>query len=75
MKATQTKMTLDYCKLGTVDGPWRYDASTRQIFYNTGSEEELCLGANSKTNKVHLESCDAELDTQQWIWKKIKPRL
>ncbi|XP_017484344.1 PREDICTED: N-acetylgalactosaminyltransferase 7-like [Rhagoletis zephyria] len=63
-------LKVHYCKLGTVDGPWSYKESTKQIIH----KGRLCLTYSD--NSVTLENCEADAPlTQQWTFKQIKPRL
>jgi len=71
IEATKKSMTLAYCKLGTVDGPWSYDAETQELKNN--NVVTLCLEYLEDSGAVHLNTCTGE-DNQKWIWKEIHPR-
>ncbi|RWS24963.1 N-acetylgalactosaminyltransferase 7-like protein [Leptotrombidium deliense] len=66
--ANQDRMTLIVCKLGTVDGPWRYDPKSKHLVH---TKLDLCL-QHREDGAVHLSDCDDSL-RQQWVWKKIRP--
>jgi polypeptide N-acetylgalactosaminyltransferase len=70
VEASKTSMNLIYCKLGKVEGPWRYDENTSQMIYKTSN---LCLEFKDDVGAVHLSECN-DNENQKWIWKKIKPR-
>ncbi|CAG2182105.1 unnamed protein product, partial [Oppiella nova] len=70
--ANRDKMTLIYCKLGTVDGPWSYDKDTQQMKYKRKS---LCLAWEGDQGKVHLTECRTGDRSQRWNWKQLQPRL
>ncbi|KAI1287258.1 N-acetylgalactosaminyltransferase 7 [Halotydeus destructor] len=69
--STKSSMNLVYCKLGTVDGPWRYDENTNQMLY---TPNQMCLETEADVGAIHLTQCDPEKETQKWIWRKLKPR-
>lgn len=67
IEANRRGMTLVYCKKGTVDGPWTYNASTQQFKHG-----KLCLTFTDQTG-VHLAQCDNSKPNQKWKWREIKP--
>lgn len=67
--ATKKSMTLIYCKLGTVDGPWSYDQQTQQLKHSN----RLCLEHTDDSGAVHLSRC-TDADNQKWVWKETRPR-
>lgn len=69
VEASRASMNLVYCKLGKVDGPWKFDQETSQMVYSNG----LCLEFSDDVGAVHLSKCNSN-ENQKWIWKKIKPR-
>lgn len=70
IEGSQAKISLQYCKLGKVDGPWRMQGT--RVIHKTRS---LCL--TYKDSRLHLDKCSANLDqaNQQWEWKKIRPHV
>ena len=62
-------MTLIYCKLGTVDGPWEYDDETRHLKH---VKLDQCLEYLSDEGSLTMSECNGD-ETQQWQWKTIKP--
>lgn len=62
-------MTLIYCKLGTVDGPWKYDVNSRRLKHE---KLDQCLDFMSDEGSLVMSECNDER-TQKWQWKKIKP--
>lgn len=67
--ATKKSMTLIYCKLGSVDGPWTYNEETQQLKHN----KNLCLEYLEESGAVHLSKCTDD-DKQKWAWKEVRPR-
>jgi len=67
--ATKSKMSLVYCKLGHVEGPWKLQG--HHLVHKT---RNLCLTFNER---VYLDKCNFESapKNQQWIWKKIRPSV
>lgn len=70
IEASRSSMTLVYCKLGRVDGPWRYDEDSSQMIYKPSG---LCLELREDVGAVNLNECNNE-ENQKWIWRKIKPK-
>ncbi|XP_053214183.1 N-acetylgalactosaminyltransferase 7-like [Panonychus citri] len=68
--ADNHKMSLIYCKLGTVDGPWSFDEHTKQMVHTSTTK---CLQFFKSDSSVKLTKCDPNEVAQQWIWKKITP--
>lgn len=71
--ATRSKMSLIYCKLGRVDGPWRLDGH-----YIIHRLKNLCLTYKADVDRVLLDTCDFQADSpkqQRWTWKNIRPRV
>lgn len=65
--ATSAKMSLTYCKLGHVEGPWKM-----QDKFLVHKQRNMCL---TYDKRVYLDRCDfdGKPQSQQWIWKKIRP--
>ena len=42
-------LTVQWCQMGTVDGPWRYISEQKQMFH---SGLKKCLGLGMATNKI-----------------------
>lgn len=62
-------MTLNYCKLGNVSGPWKLQGN-----FMIHKRKNMCLTYKSH---VYLEKCDFDSnpDSQQWVWRKIRPAI
>ncbi|KAH9375682.1 hypothetical protein HPB48_008663 [Haemaphysalis longicornis] len=69
MDATSDSMEVVYCQLGTVDGPWEYDADTSQLHHK---RERRCLAFNEYNHKVHLAECVDGAIQQQWTFREIQ---
>ncbi|XP_064484396.1 N-acetylgalactosaminyltransferase 7-like [Ornithodoros turicata] len=64
-------MQLVYCSLGTVHGPWKYLAETKQLFHK---DLKKCLEYNQQENYLKLVNCNTETLGQQWKFQEIHPR-
>lgn len=62
-------MTLIYCKLGTVDGPWTYEEDTRRIKHKKLNQ---CLEYLTDEDSLKMSRCN-DNDSQQWQFQTIKP--
>lgn len=58
------------CKLGTVDGPWKYDEKTLMLHH---SADNKCMALHPGTKKLSLQACDVKSAYQQWNFYEIKP--
>lgn len=58
------------CKLGTVDGPWKYDEKTLTLHH---SADNKCMALHPGTKKLSLQTCDLKSAYQQWNFYEIKP--
>jgi len=63
-------VTISYCDMGRVDGPWVYREDTRQV-YNTVLKR--CLTVHPETGKLLLRECDRNNEYHRWQWKEITP--
>ncbi|RWS11169.1 hypothetical protein B4U79_05959 [Dinothrombium tinctorium] len=70
--ASTDKMILIHCKLGTVDGPWKYDKKTKRMIHK---KLNMCLQQRDD-GAIHLTECNDDMtDTrQQWKWRQIRPK-
>lgn len=69
VQANREGTKLEYCTLGTVDGPWSYDVNT-MLLLNTQGGVKLCL--KSKQTKIFLDECNENDEYQKWKWQSIK---
>lgn len=70
VEADKQGIKLAVCRLGTVDGPWHYDAKTRHILHRANNK---CMAQNPTTRQLSLAHCDVNDGYQQWDFKPIKP--
>lgn len=61
---------LSFLRLGTVDGPWQYDADTKTMLHRV---QKKCLAVHPQTHQMSLMPCDNNNLYQQWKWKTIRP--
>lgn len=59
------------CKLGTVDGPWKYDEKLLTMQHHG---EKKCMAVHPGTKKLSLAPCDHKSAYQQWNFYEIKPK-
>ena len=64
------RVTIAWCEMGVVKGPWSYDASSRQI---VNSDHKKCLAVHPDTRALTLMSCDAHNLYHKWGWSEITP--
>ena len=62
------RVTIAWCEMGVVKGPWSYDASSRQI---VNSDHKKCLAVHPDTRALTLMSCDAHNLYRKWGWSEI----
>ncbi|XP_063618871.1 N-acetylgalactosaminyltransferase 7 isoform X2 [Cydia splendana] len=58
------------CRLGTVDGPWRYDEENHQIIHRL---HDYCLTLQPHARNLALAPCDPHNTYQQWSITNKKP--
>ncbi|XP_026484210.1 N-acetylgalactosaminyltransferase 7 [Vanessa tameamea] len=58
------------CRLGTVDGPWRYDENHNQLIHRLHS---YCLTLQPNSRTLGLAPCDPNNTFQQWTITHKKP--
>jgi|ERR1719319_1045343 len=63
--ATKGKLTLTDCKLGTNDGPWRYNPTTKLMKANG-----QCLAVEG--SDFFMKACDPAAEDLKWEW--VDPR-
>uniref|UniRef100_A0A8D8UD27 Polypeptide N-acetylgalactosaminyltransferase n=1 Tax=Cacopsylla melanoneura TaxID=428564 RepID=A0A8D8UD27_9HEMI len=68
--ADKQGVKLIFCRLGTVDGPWRYQNSTRQLEH---AVLKRCLSVHPETNQLAMLRCDDNNLYQQWKFKEVRP--
>lgn len=59
------------CKLGTVDGPWKYNENTQTLQHHV---EKKCMVVHPSTKKLSLQPCDLKSAYQQWKFYEITPQ-
>ena len=65
-----TTLTVQWCQMGTTDGPWKYIADKKQM-YHTGLRK--CLALEPESGRTILRPCDTNNAYHHWIWKETKP--
>lgn len=64
------KVTLEFCKLGRVSGPWMYHNKTNVMYHRLKNK---CLAVNIPNNQLSLVHCDPVSANQQWEFKEVRP--
>ena len=55
-------LTVQWCTMGTVNGPWQYIAEQKQL-YHTGLRK--CLGLEPESGRPILRNCDTVRDSSK----------
>ncbi|XP_034941917.1 N-acetylgalactosaminyltransferase 7 [Chelonus insularis] len=63
---------LSFCRLGTVDGPWQYDDTTKKALRHRVLNK--CMALHPQTRQLSLMSCDYNNIYQQWKFYPINPQ-
>lgn len=64
------KLTLIFCKLGTVDGPWEFEIEEERLRHKN---LDKCLTFDREDEQLKMASCGDDI-TQKFMWKNIRPR-
>ena len=71
LKAESTdRVTIAWCEMGVVKGPWSYDETKRQLQHR---EYNKCLAVHPDNRDLLLSSCDAQNLYHKWTWREITP--
>ncbi|KAK3917688.1 N-acetylgalactosaminyltransferase 7 [Frankliniella fusca] len=69
--ADSSGVKLIFCRLGTVDGPWQYDETTRTMLH-TGHKK--CMAVHPQTMQLILAPCDVNDTYHQWNFRELHPK-
>lgn len=61
---------LGFCRMGTVDGPWKYDESTKTLIHR---QRRTCITVHPQTHQLSLRVCDANNAYHQWKFRETVP--
>ena len=64
------RVTIAWCEMGVVKGPWSFDETKRQMVH---TEYNKCLAVHAESRALVLSSCDAQNLYHKWTWKEIIP--
>lgn len=64
------RVTIAWCEMGVVKGPWSFDETKRQLMHK---EYNKCLAVHADTRALVLSPCDAHNLYHKWTWKEIIP--
>ncbi|XP_019876718.1 N-acetylgalactosaminyltransferase 7 isoform X1 [Aethina tumida] len=62
---------LAFCRLGTVDGPWMYDESSKTLLHRV---HRKCMALHPQTSHLYLMPCDFNNAYQHWTFKEVRPK-
>uniref|UniRef100_A0A1I8P174 Polypeptide N-acetylgalactosaminyltransferase n=1 Tax=Stomoxys calcitrans TaxID=35570 RepID=A0A1I8P174_STOCA len=71
VEADRQGIKLAVCRLGTTDGPWSYNETTKHLLHRA---HKKCVALHPQTHQLFLAHCDAQDGYQQWYFKPIKPK-
>ncbi|KAK7598309.1 hypothetical protein V9T40_006544 [Parthenolecanium corni] len=71
VEADRQSVKLVFCRLGTVDGPWEYNAESRSLL---NTDHGKCLTVHPQTKLLMLMRCDSINTFQQWAFKETVPK-
>ncbi|XP_023710321.1 N-acetylgalactosaminyltransferase 7 isoform X1 [Cryptotermes secundus] len=71
IEADTQGIKLVFCRLGTVDGPWEYDETSRTLFHRV---HKKCVALHPQTSHLSLMPCDTVNTYQQWTFKELQPK-
>lgn len=71
VEADTQGIKLAVCRMGTVDGPWKYDENNFTLQHRT---HKKCIAINPNNNILMLAVCDNNNAYNQWKFKSLIPR-
>jgi hypothetical protein len=63
-------ITVQWCTMGTTDGPWEYRPEQKQMYHKTLG---TCMALEPESSKPIMRPCDNNNSYHKWTWKEIKP--
>jgi polypeptide N-acetylgalactosaminyltransferase len=72
VEADTQGIKLAICRMGTVDGPWKYEEESSTIVHRT---HKKCIAVHPISSALSLMHCDPNNAFQQWKFKTLKPRF
>ena len=71
IKAESADMvTIAWCEMGQVSGPWSYDGDSKQMKH---TKHDKCLAVHPDTRQLVLLPCDGQNLYHKWDWGEITP--
>ena len=67
---TGTALQVQWCKVGSTDGPWKYLDDTKQLYHQ---KHQQCLGLSPDNQRPIVRKCDSNNLYQKWEFKEISP--
>jgi len=64
------RITIAWCEMGVVDGPWRYDSETQHV---VNTDHNKCLAVHPERRALVLLPCDKQNLYHKWNWSVITP--
>lgn len=63
-------ISVQWCTMGSVDGPWEYKPEEKQMYH---TQLQKCLSVEPESGKLILRRCDNNNAYHKWEWKENKP--
>ncbi|CAG0924423.1 unnamed protein product [Notodromas monacha] len=71
VEADGRTVKLLFCRLGSVDGPWAYNADSKTMMH---TPTKKCLAVHPHTGDLHLAVCAPINEYQKWAFREIVPK-
>ncbi|GIY17108.1 n-acetylgalactosaminyltransferase 7 [Caerostris darwini] len=68
VNADTDHMKLVFCTLGTVDGPWEYNPTSKLLFHK---QHQKCLELSHDKGTLNLQPCNSASNGQKWIFREL----
>lgn len=69
IEADSNHVKLVFCRQGTANGPWTYDANSKILYHKI---HKKCLELNHQTGHLCLQPCKEAMNGQKWIFRELK---
>lgn len=71
INADTNHMKLAFCSLGSVDGPWTYNATSKMLHHKL---HRKCLELSHEKGALHLQPCSQASNGQKWVFRELVVR-
>uniref|UniRef100_T1JGF0 Polypeptide N-acetylgalactosaminyltransferase n=1 Tax=Strigamia maritima TaxID=126957 RepID=T1JGF0_STRMM len=66
-----SNVKLEYCRQGTVDGPWQYDEKSMTLYHKL---HRKCVALVAESNQLKLATCNSADNAMKWRFRIIHPK-